>query len=127
MTEERPKLTRTISTLRLSTLLAPVANQEVDTPDETGPEDPKYRCPHGSDIPLEADFAVSVVMSTNEAIDEITQHLVKMSEHVHDMGGNGVPLKLSKDVYDCLKKRLDTKLNNFYGIARTAAKRCHAD
>ena len=126
MTEERPKLTRTISTLRLSTLLAPVANQ-VDTPDETGPEDPKYRCPHGSDIPLEADFAVTVVMSTNEAIAAIDKHLVKMSEHVHDMGVNGVPLKLSKDVYDCLKKRLDTKLNNFYGIARTAAKRCHAD
>ena len=126
MTEERPKLTRTISTLRLSTLLAPVANQ-VDTPDETGPEDPKYRCPHGSDIPLEADFAVSVVDMTNEAIAAVDKVLLKMTEVVHDIAANGVPIKLLKDLYDCLKKRLDTKLHHLYGVARTAAKRVHQD
>ena len=117
MTEERPKLTRSISTLRLA-----LADQ-VDTPEDQK----KYVCPHGSDIPLEADFAVSVVAMTNEAIAAVDKVLLKMTDIVHDIGANGVPIKLSKDVYDCLKKRLDTKLNNLYGIARTAAKRVHAD
>ena len=119
MTEERPKLTRSISTLRLA-----LADQ-VDTPQQI--QDQKFVCPHGSDIPLEADFAVSVVAMTDEAIADVDKHLLKMTETVRDIGGNGVPIKLSKDVYDCLKKRLDTKLNNLYGIARTAAKRVHAD
>ena len=87
----------------------------------------KYVCPHGSDIPIEADFAVSVVAMTDEAIADVDKHLLKMTETVRDIGGNGVPIKLSKDVYDCLKRRLDTKLHHLYGVARTAAKRVHKD
>ena len=120
MTEERPKLTRSISTLRLA-----LADQ-VDTPPPIQ-DQKKYVCPHGSDIPLEADFAVSVVDMTNEAIAAVDKVLLKMTDIVHDIGANGVPIKLSKDVYDCLKKRLDTKLKHLYGVARTSAKRVHAD
>ena len=123
MTEERPKLTRSISTLRLS------LTDQVDTPQQI--QDQRilegFVCPHGSDIPLEADFEVSVVAMTNEAIAAVDKVLLKMTEVVHDIAANGVPIKLSKDVYDCLKRRLDTKLNNLYVIARTAAKRVHAD
>ena len=78
-------------------------------------------------VGVSAYAADPAVANTDEAIAAVDKVLLKITDIVHDMGANGVPIKLTKDVYDCLKKRLDTKLKHLYGVARTSAKRVHAD
>ena len=96
-----------------------LAIDHVDTPRSA---QQKLQIPN-PDIPIEADFEVCVVDLTNEAIANVKRILLKMTNVVHDIATNGIPIKLSVDVYDCLKRTLDLKLRHLFGVARTSAKR----
>ena len=72
MTEERPKLSRCISTLAIDHVDTP------KTPQQNQDQKAITCCPHHPDIPLEADFELCVVDTTNEAIANVKKKFAQV-------------------------------------------------